>query len=84
MKKVGMIGAILLLATTPANLLIWGGLLIVCTGMALAAEGDLQKARPGRAGDTAGRGKSAKRLSYTDIPSIPQDGEDSNQPPFCI
>lgn len=44
MKKAGMIGAILLLATDPANLLIWGGLLIVCTGMAVAEENsDAQK-----------------------------------------
>ena len=50
MKKTGILGLILLAATTPENLMLWGLLLIVCVGMVIAADriGDKEKA-PGRA-----------------------------------
>ena len=38
MKETGILGCILLAATTPTNLLLWGGLGIVCIGMYLAGE----------------------------------------------
>ena len=38
MKKFGTLGFVLALAVTPRNLLLWGGLLIVCIGMYIAGE----------------------------------------------
>ena len=38
MKECGTLGFVLALAVTPRNLLLWGGLLIVCIGMYIAGE----------------------------------------------
>ena len=65
MKKTGILGLILLAATTPENLMLWGLLLIVCVGMVIAADriGDKEKAL-GRAGtrtDARDVGKGSPR-----------------------
>lgn len=63
LKETGILGIILLAATTPENLMLWGLLLIVCVGMVIAADriGDKEKA-PGRAG-TRTDAKAAKHTS---------------------
>ena len=38
MKEMGILGLILLAATTPENMLLWGVLMIVCIGMVVAAD----------------------------------------------
>lgn len=38
MKETGILGIILLAATTPENLILWGLLLICCIGMYIAAD----------------------------------------------
>lgn len=38
MRELGTLGVVLALATTPRNLLLWGGLLIACVGMYIAGE----------------------------------------------
>ena len=65
MKETGILGIILLAATTPENLILWGLLLIVCIGMYIAADriGDKEKA-PGRAG-TRTDAKAAKNTSVS-------------------
>lgn len=51
MRELGTLGVVLALATTPRNLLLWGGLLIACMGMYIAGEqaAGIKKA-PDRAG----------------------------------
>ena len=63
LKETGILGIILLAATTPENLMLWGLLLIVCIGMYIAADriGDKEKAS-GRAG-TRTDAKAAKHTS---------------------
>lgn len=65
LKETGILGIILLAATTPENLMLWGLLLIVCVGMVIAADriGGKEKA-PGRAGtrtDARDVGKGSPR-----------------------
>ena len=65
MKETGVLGLILLAATTPENLLLWGLLLICCIGIYIAADQieDKEKA-PGRAGtrtDARDVGKGSPR-----------------------
>lgn len=51
MKETGILGLILLAATTPENLMLWGLLGIVCIGMVVAADRIEDKGKaPGRAG----------------------------------
>ncbi len=51
MKECGTLGFVLALAVTPRNLLLWGGLLIVCIGMYIAGErAEGTKKAPDRAG----------------------------------
>ena len=51
MKELGALGFVLALAVTPRNLLLWGGLLIVCIGMYIAGErAEGTKKAPDRAG----------------------------------
>lgn len=53
MKETGILGIILLAATTPENMLLWGLLLIVCVGMVAATdkkESAPQDGRPARRG----------------------------------
>ena len=51
MKETGVLGLILLAATTPENLLLWGLLGIVCIGMVVAADRiEGKEQAPGRAG----------------------------------
>lgn len=53
MKETGILGIILLAATTPENLLLWGLLLIVCIRMYVVAdkkESAPQDGRPARRG----------------------------------
>ena len=50
MKECGTLGFVLALAVTPRNLLLWGGLLIVCIGMYIAGErAEATKKAPDRA-----------------------------------
>ena len=50
MKETGILGIILLAATTPENLILWGLLGIVCIGMYIAADRIEGKEKaPGRA-----------------------------------
>ena len=65
MKETGILGIILLAATTPENLLLWGLLGIVCIGMAVAADRIEDKGKAsGRAGtrtDARDVGKGSPR-----------------------
>ena len=65
MKEAGILGIILLAATAPENLLLWGLLILICIGMYIAADriADKEKA-PGRAGtrtDARDVGKGSPR-----------------------
>lgn len=51
MREFGTLGVVLALATTPRNLLLWGGLLIAFVGMYIAGErAEGTKKAPDRAG----------------------------------
>ena len=64
LKETGILGIILLAATTPENLMLWGLLLIVCIGMYIAADriGDKEKAS-----DRAGTRTDAKAAKHTSV-----------------
>ena len=38
MKETGILGVILLAATAPENLMLWGLLILICIGMVVAAD----------------------------------------------
>ena len=65
MKEMGTLGVILLAATAPENLMLWGLLILICIGMVVAADRAEQKEKaPGRAGtrtDTRDVGKGSPR-----------------------
>lgn len=63
LKEMGILGIILLAATTPENLMLWGLLILICIGMVVAADRAEQKEKaPGRAG-TRTDAKAAKHTS---------------------
>ena len=59
MRELGTLGVVLALATTPRNLLLWGGLLIAFVGMYIVGE------RPsGQKEVDGGRGSCRDRQAY--------------------